>query len=314
MTASNRPIELLPIFRERVWGRTSLQPFFDIKSDNQHIGEAWFTFEENQTTLGKDLGTLLREQPDLLGNAGDPKHPGTCPILVKLLFTTERLSVQVHPEDDYAEEHHGCPGKTEAWYVLQAEPTGEVAIGFKETIAPERLIDSAKSGEIEQLLDWRRVQAGDIIFTPAGTVHAIGAGVTICEVQENSDITYRLYDYGRPRELHLDHGARVSHLGPHEHEAMPVQLSPGRDELVACPYFRIERLRPAKGFQTAAYPPYYSILICTKGSGTIAGSSFRAGQAWLIPAGADSVAVEGVDSEWILTYSSAAPQPGISVI
>jgi mannose-6-phosphate isomerase len=312
MTSLKQPIELMPIFRERVWGRTSLEPFFP-GNRKENIGEVWFTFEENQTSSGKDLGALLRDSPEVLGDAADPKHPGACPILVKLLFTTERLSVQVHPEDSYAEKHHGSLGKTEAWYVLDSKAPGEVAIGFKETLTPERFIDAATTGEIEHLLDWRQVNAGDTIFTPAGTVHAIGAGVTICEVQENSDITYRLYDYGRPRELHLEHGARVSKLGPHEVEAIPQPLSPGRDELVTCPYFRIERLRPSSSFTAGGELPFYLILICVGGSGTFNGNACRAGQAWLMPAGADPVTFEGSGSEWILTYRAQKPADNISV-
>src|SRR5208282_897613 len=100
-----------------------------------------------------------------------------------------------------------------------------VAAGFREELTPDRLRSAALNGEIEDLLDWRRVEAGDIIFVPAGTVHAIGAGLTICEIQENSDITYRLYDYGRPRELHLDHGTTVSDLGPHTHQPQTRRLS-----------------------------------------------------------------------------------------
>ena len=112
-----------------------------------------------------------------MGTAALPNYPGVCSLLVKLLFTSSRLSVQVHPHDEYAAKHHQSWGKTEAWYVLESEPPGEVAIGFREAITPERLLDSAISGEIEQLLDWRKVGAGDIVFVPAGTVHAIGAGL-----------------------------------------------------------------------------------------------------------------------------------------
>jgi mannose-6-phosphate isomerase len=147
------------------------------------------------------------------------------------------------------------------------------------------------------------VRRGDVIFTPAGTVHAIGAGLTICEIQENSDITYRLYDYGRPRELHLEHGARVSSLGPHTCEAKPVNLGPGRDELVACEYFRIERVRPAKRFQVPENMLTYAIAMCVSGGGEIARNGARQGQAWLIPAGAEGVEVAAPGSEWILTYS-----------
>jgi mannose-6-phosphate isomerase len=258
--------KLRPIFRERVWGRRNLQPFF-VQDFESPVGEVWFPCD-------------------------------TCPILVKLLFTNERLSVQVHPDDEYAGRHHQSLGKTEAWYVLDAQPPGEVAVGFRERLTREELKAASQSGEIEHLLDWRKVKAGDVIFTPAGTVHAIGAGVTICEIQENSDITYRLYDYGRPRELHLEHGVEVSHLGPHEFDPKPVPLAEGRDELVACEYFRIERLRPSHMITVAAGSPYFLIFISTKG--------IRAGEAWLVPADNGEFAIEG-GGEWILTYKSETP-------
>jgi mannose-6-phosphate isomerase len=193
----DQPIQMLPLFRERVWGREDLRPYFLESPRKDRIGEVWFTFEENRTADGQTLRELLSASPEILGTAADPEHPGICPLLVKLLFTTERLSVQVHPEDDYAREHHGSLGKTEAWYVMDAQPPAEVAVGFQKPLTPEQLRETAVSGEIEGLLDWRKVAAGDLIFTPAGTVHAIGAGLTICEIQENSDITYRLYDYAR---------------------------------------------------------------------------------------------------------------------
>jgi mannose-6-phosphate isomerase len=308
-----KPFELLPLFRERVWGRESLAPFFPNHPGNESIGEVWFTFIENFTSLGKSLGSVLTDSPELLGTGADPRHPGICPILVKLLFTTERLSVQVHPDDAYAQVHHGTLGKTEAWYVLDSEKEGEVAIGFRKPLEPTKLVEAARSGEIVDLLDWRKVKKGDTIFTPAGTVHAIGAGVTICEIQENSDITYRLYDYGRPRELHLDHGAKVSKLGPHTEDQQVVSLAPGRDQLVACPYFRIERIRPAASFVVGQGLPTYLLAICVAGSGSLNGNAVTAGQAWFIPAGAGEVGVTAPGSEWILSYASETEMTGLVV-
>lgn len=305
---------MLPIFRERVWGRTNLQPFFPDNTRKDRIGEVWYTFEENMTSKGKSLSDLLRSEPELLGNAADPAHPGVCPLLVKLLFTTERLSVQVHPDDEYAERHHHSLGKTEGWYVLQAEPHAEAAVGFRETLTPERLRVAAESGEIEHLLEWRSVKSEDFIFTPAGTVHAIGAGLTVCEIQENSDITYRLYDYGRPRELHLDHGVKVSRLGPHELWPQKITLTEGRDELVACEYFRIERLRPSSALRIGAGCPCYMLLVCTRGSGRMGEADFTAGQCWMIPAGNDEIEIQGKNVEWILTYKSAKPTDYLKVI
>jgi len=303
----DQPIRLLPIFRERVWGRESLAPYFPDAPRNQRIGEAWYTFTDNATSLGLSLGELLASEPRILGAAADPKHPGLCPLLVKMLFTTERLSVQVHPDDDYAREHHASLGKTEAWYIVDAEPPAEVAVGFRQPISAERLRESAQTGEIEQLLDWRKVKPGDVIYTPAGTVHAIGAGLTVCEIQENSDITYRLYDYGRPRELHLEHGMAVSHLGPHEHSAQKVKLASWRDQLAESPYFRIERLRPINSITIERGLSFYLLLICLRGSGSIAEARFAPGQAWMIPAGNGPVEMDAAGSEWILTYTAGAP-------
>jgi mannose-6-phosphate isomerase len=305
--AVDRPIRLLPIFRERVWGRDSLAPYFPDAPRNGRIGEVWYTFKENSTSLGPTLGDLLTAEPSVLGNAADPENPGICPLLLKMLFTTERLSVQVHPDDEYARKHHQCLGKTEAWYVVDAQPPAEVAVGFCKQISPERLRESAQSGEIEQLLDWRPVKKGDVIYTPAGTVHAIGAGLTICEIQENSDITYRLYDYGRPRELHLDHGMKVSNLGPHEEQPETVKLAAWRDQLAESPYFRIERLRPVNKLRIDSGVPFYLLLVCLKGAGTIGGERFEAGHCWMIPAGNRTVEIEGADSEWILTYRGDQP-------
>lgn len=274
----NQAFQIAADFRERVWGRRDLRPLFDRQFDKP-IGEAWFPGPGD---------------PELLGTGADPRYPGICPLLVKLLFTNERLSVQVHPDDAYAQAHHHSLGKTEAWVVLDSQAPGEVAVGFREAISPERLKAAAQSGEIEQLIDWRKVKAGDVIFTPAGTVHAIGAGLTICEIQENSDITYRLYDYGRGgRELHLEHGARVSHLGPHEFEPKPLALADGREELVACEYFRIERLKPRGALTVEAGSPYYLIAIGTNG------------HVWFVPADNEKFTIGG--SNWILTYKSETP-------
>jgi mannose-6-phosphate isomerase len=300
----DQPIQLFPIFRERVWGRKSLAPYFPHTNLSEPVGEAWYTSQENLTSLGISLGEILRSEPAVLGAAADPNHPGVCPLLVKMLFTTERLSVQVHPDDAYAEKHHKSLGKTEAWYVVEAEPDAEVAVGFRERLSPERLRESAQSGEIEGLLDWRHVKQGDVVFTPAGTVHAIGAGLTICEIQENSDITYRLYDYGRPRELHLEHGTNVAHLGPHQHSPEVIKLDSWREQLLESSYFRMERLRPSKSFAIDAGAPFYLLLICLEGTGSIGGESFERGQCWMIPAGSKAVDVSGGGSEWLLTYTA----------
>lgn len=305
------PIELLPMFRERVWGRENLKPYFSDTPRDRRIGEVWFTFEENPTATGKRVGELIRDHPEILGSAADPRRPGICPLLVKMIFTAERLSIQVHPDDEYAERHHQSLGKTEAWYVMDSEAQGEVAVGFRERLTVEKLKAAARSGEIEKLLHWRKVKPGDVIFVPAGTVHGIGEGLTICEIQENSDITYRLYDYGRARELHLERGAEVAHLTPSGSHIEPLPITDWRDHLVDCRYFRMERLRPKKSIQIEQGRPYYLLLLCVKGEGTIANQPFAAGQAWLLPAQSSDVPIEGANSEWIVSYTANQAMEGI---
>ena len=200
------------------------------------------------------------------------------PILVKFLFTSARLSVQVHPGDDYARRHENSAGKTEMWHILRADPPGEIALGFREPLTRERLRQASLSGEIENLLRWIPVAPGETYFTPAGTVHAIGGGLALVEIQQVSDVTYRLYDYGRPRELHLDKGVEVSDLGRH-----PGASRAQGELLVECPYFRAELLSFDGERHYASGNTHLLILI--EGSGAFGGQACRAGEVWLAAAG-----------------------------
>ncbi|MES2120767.1 MAG: type I phosphomannose isomerase catalytic subunit [Pseudomonadota bacterium] len=139
---------------------------------------------------------------------------GELPLLAKYIFTSERLSIQVHPNDEQARARGLAMGKSECWYILDAEPGAVLGIGLTRAVSREELRAAALDGSIEQLIDWRPVRAGDFIYVPSGTIHAIGAGISLLEFQQNSDVTYRLYDYGRPRELHLNDGLAVSDPGP----------------------------------------------------------------------------------------------------
>ncbi len=192
-------------------------------------------------------------------------------MLVKLLFTSEKLSVQVHPGDAYAAEHESSRGKTEMWYVLRADNDSPgVAAGLSETVSPERLRQISLSGEIEKLLNWIRVSPGDVIFIPAGTIHAIGPGLVLCEIQQQSDVTYRLYDYGRGRELHLDRAIDVAIAGP-----------PPPDGLLAkCEYFAVEDLHVDRPLELSPKQNRFEMFVMLEGSGTIAGRPFQLGQVW----------------------------------
>lgn len=178
-------MKLTPQQVEKPWGRTSIPRIFG-NTGGKRIGEIWFEHE---------------------GIAADP-------LLVKYIFTSEKLSVQVHPSDEQAHARGLPSGKSECWYILDAEPSATLGLGLKKEISAAELRAAALDGSIEQLMDWRHVTAGDFFFVPAGTVHAIGAGISLVEFQQNADVTYRLYDYGRPRELHLNDGIAVSRPEP----------------------------------------------------------------------------------------------------
>ncbi len=245
------PELLPPTFVEKVWGATALAPWFP--NPDRKVGEVWFPAED---------------------------------ILFKFIFTLERLSIQVHPNDEQARAAGLACGKTEMWRILRAGPGACLGLGFKEPVSQERIRESALTGEIERLIDWKPVRAGETYFVAANTVHAIGPDLVLCEVQQNSDTTYRLYDYGRPRELHLEDGVRVSHGGMHPGAAQPVPI-PGGMRLASCDYFTTDLLE----FVTAtAYGPVedcYHLLAVLAGSGTLAGKPFRPGQLWRAPAGAE---------------------------
>ncbi|HUJ51231.1 MAG TPA: class I mannose-6-phosphate isomerase [Bryobacteraceae bacterium] len=239
------PVRLATRFLEKIWGSEDLAPWFP-ESQNK-IGEVWF-------------------EADL-------------PLLVKFVFTSERLSVQVHPDDVFAKAHENSRGKTEMWYILRADPGAKLALGFRQHVTREKLRQAALSGEIEQLLNWTTVEAGDAFFVPAGTVHAIGAGLAICEIQEHSDITYRLYDYGRPRELHLDKALQVASL---EASTIQSQMLP-----IDCRYFHTELARIVIPLHYVPEAQRFHILIFISGMGNIADQPFQEGEAWLVPAGAE---------------------------
>jgi mannose-6-phosphate isomerase len=169
---------------EKPWGRTELPAMFEAPS-GKRIGEVWFS------------------------------APAEKPLLVKYLFTSERLSIQVHPNDEQAHQRGLPRGKSECWYILDAEPGATLGLGLKHEVPRDELRSAALDGSIEQLMDWRPVRPGDFLMVPPGTIHAIGGGISLLEFQQNSDVTYRLYDYGRPRELHLDDGIAVARPEPY---------------------------------------------------------------------------------------------------
>src|SRR5258708_10472306 len=186
----------------------------------------------NSDGSGDAIGELRFQRTD--ENAPIPA------LLLKLLFTSEPLSIQVHPDDAFARSAGLPNGKTEAWYILSALPDARVAVGLKRHLTPQGLRASIKDGSIAGLTQWRPVATGDVIFVPAGTIHAIGAGIVLAEIQQRSDATFRLVDYGRPRELHEDNAVAVSNAGPVQTQSGPRRLTAARTALIASQHFVLE--------------------------------------------------------------------------
>ncbi|WP_165322034.1 class I mannose-6-phosphate isomerase [Rhizorhabdus phycosphaerae] len=199
---------------EKPWGRRDLAPLFpDAAPDEPAIGEIWY----------------------------DDPRGGAHDLLIKYLFTSERLSVQVHPDDDAARDRGFARGKDEAWIILSAEPDSTIALGFREPHDAAAVRAAALDGSIEHMLHWQPVQAGDVIYSPAGTVHAIGKGLRVVEVQQNLDLTYRFYDYGSARELHLDDAMAVSDFTPFAGKTIARPIGDGREIMAEGGKFVLER-------------------------------------------------------------------------
>jgi mannose-6-phosphate isomerase len=219
--------------------------------------------------------------------------------LVKLLFTADRLSVQVHPDDG----EDGPRGKSEMWYILDAEPGAAIALGFREPVTRERLRESTGTKEIESLLNWMPVKAGETYFATAHTVHAIGAGIVLCEIQQNSDVTYRLWDYGRPRPIHVDQAVAIADLGIHPGARPPVSLGAGREELVRSKHFVTELVRLSPGQELRPEPRMCQLWICLEGHATIGAEPCRAGEVWLLPETGDPAVIRAsVAAKFLRTW------------
>jgi mannose-6-phosphate isomerase len=234
---------------EKPWGKEQLPAPF-VTFEGRRIGEIWF------------------EPPAALSQ-----------LLVKYIFTSEALSVQVHPSDTQTiAKGLGRQGKEECWLILSAEPGAKLGIGFDADISPEAMRAAALDGSIEHLMTWHEVVPGDFFYIPANTVHAIGAGVSLIEVQQNSDITYRLYDYGRPRELHLDDGVAVSHGEPYALDRWHKQVSLHETKgLVDGPLFLLDQVAGTPSAEIAARYPGPLLVIPREGNIHVSGEIIAPG-------------------------------------
>lgn len=255
---------------EKIWGRRSLGlGFADPAPGEEPVGEIWF------------------EAP-----AGAPDA-----LLVKYLFTSEKLSVQVHPDDEQARAAGHRSGKEECWLILAAQADAKIGLGLKRPADGEMLRAAALDGSIEDMLDWKPVEPGDLFYLPAGTVHAIGAGVTLVEIQQNVDLTYRLYDYGRPRALHLDQAIGVAEGRPWAAPSRPREAEAGRCILAEGRKFVLERWQGGAG-RLAAEEGRPVWLVPLGGGGTLDGAPLVAGDVWVV----DGAAALDYRGDLLLAY------------
>ena len=289
----------------RLWGRRNLAPLFPgMVNLRQPIGELWLTGEgatfENGPWAGKTLGEVWRSIPNEILGADVPRG-NHFPLLAKFLFPGEKLSIQVHPDDDYARRKENQPGKTEMWYIVEAAPGAEILLGLKPGVDGPALRAAIASGAAEECLHRIPVRAGDAFFIPPGTVHSIGPDMTICEIEEYSDLTYRLYDFerldnrGKPRELHVEKALAVIRwaavAGGCGGRLNPIVFSRkhlGETFLAACRYFAVESWEFDQPVGGVTRTRRFELLIFLEGEGRIEhGASafeYRRGEVWLIPA------------------------------
>ena len=254
---------------EKPWGSPMTEPWLENPA-RRGVGEVWFT------------------------------PPSGAPILVKLIFTTGRLSIQVHPDDSYARAHHESNGKTEMWHILRAEPDAVIGLNLKSGVTPAELRTAVGTERLESMLRWVPAKAGDTFYVEAGTIHAIGGGLVLCEVQQVSDITYRLWDYGSGRELHVADGLAVANAGLGSGQRWPRLLGFGRQLLAECAYFRTERIVVSG---TGRIPARDRTAICVvlEGTGTLAGEAFGPGDGWELPASETEWPVSSANCTFLAT-------------
>lgn len=328
------PFALRASLHETIWGGRRLAELAgkDLP-DGARIGESWETELSCEVVTpphaGETLGALVAAYgPSLLGSRAVAIYGLRFPLLAKFLDAHDRLSVQAHPDDAYAAAHEGGKlGKTEAWYILAAGPGAQIVYGMAREESRAALAAAIAANALEPLLNTVQVSAGDVVFVPAGTVHAIGAGVALYELQEYSDVTYRLYDYGRlqpngqPRELHVERALDViSYAPPRTITVAPRSLpaqpgAPERRTLVACRYFVEQELRLDGVFQAPPMPTSCRVLTARRGAAEVVAEGFAPlrmgfGETVVLPASLGAVTLRG-DATLICSYVPEADDPAL---
>lgn len=309
------PLLMSPVFDPRPWGTQDLSPIYPNQQFTEKIGESWLTGDHCKVANGPLHGNSLAELSHHYGRelvGGAARDPARFPLLLKFLFPHEKLSVQVHPDDDAARQMGQPCGKTECWYVAHAKPGSQVALGLKPGIDKSQFERGIHENRAEELLNWIDVFPGDLIYVAGGTVHTLGPGAIIVETQQQSDTTYRLYDYGRPRELHVREGMcvikeRVQSGKVARQQPCDIGNKNRRLPLVASPYFEVElfELKNLQEFRTTDVGrTSVQILVAVEGCGAIEVEGMEPviltkGQAVVVPA---SIGDFRVRPQWMVEF------------
>ena len=287
--------KLKPAVKDNLWGGVNLKEKFNKETDKSIIAETWeLSFHPDgpcQVVGGEFDGKYLKEV------IGEKEKGSACkkfqffPLLIKLIDSAQNLSVQVHPSDEYALKKEGQFGKTEMWYIVDVTKEGAgIYCGFKEEITRERFAEEIRDGSIMNSLNFIAVKKGDCFFIPSGTVHAIGEGVTICEIQQNSNLTYRVYDYnrldkdGKPRALHIEKAIEVADLTEYKGRILPRKVSDNLYILTSCKYFTVYKGSCDGDLSLYADDKSFNHLIFLEGEGKIENQPFKKGDSFFIPA------------------------------
>ena len=277
------PFRIDPIYDPRPWGYRDLRPWYDhVVKSGDPIGEVWLTGDECSIAsgphAGEKLGDFFGRAPEALLGKGVPSTAS--PLLIKVLFAKEKLSVQVHPDDAMAQKYGDPRGKTECWYALAADPGAMVALGLKPGVTLEQVREEIQAGTLEESLKMVPVAAGELIFVDAGTIHSIWPGSILLETQQNCDLTYRMYDYGRGRELHIERSLEAAKLVTRAGK-IPPRVLKDRTILIDVEYFRVERIpitgsRSSGSLRGEGEPAEgLAYLFAAAGKGRIAGQDFE---------------------------------------
>ncbi|MFI3301802.1 MAG: type I phosphomannose isomerase catalytic subunit [Rikenellaceae bacterium] len=313
------PLKFRPILSSLIWGGEKIVPYKGLDTDQKMVGESWElsgvkgseSVVAEGELAGKSITELLAEcGEELIGKANYARFGNEFPLLIKFIDAKQPLSIQVHPDDELAAARHNSKGKTEMWYVVDTDEGAKLRSGFSREVTPEEYVASVENDTVTDILKEYEVSPGDLFFLPAGRIHSIGAGCFIAEIQQTSNITYRIYDFnrtdaaGNPRELHteqavdaIDYKVEADYRTAYDSEATDQEVA-----MVKCDYFNTSFLNLTKPFEVDySELDSFVIYICTEGSATVNGTPFKKGETLLLPATTTGVKIDTTGCKMLVT-------------